>query len=206
MSALQQLTVLYVLVGTGCGVVVAMRRGRGGLADALLVVPLWPLYGPFLLTQVERQTLSDPLRHARDLPLASLLPNPSTAGLLTMRLAAVEAKVREIHVLLAQPGFSEADATSRAHELEGQGDALAASMAQGRVQSIRRLRQLRERFARELSEVGELVAQLRVHAEVVRLAGADAAMPRELTNQIMARVDALGAVLDDDSRAAGKSS
>jgi hypothetical protein len=203
-----ELALFYAIVGIGCGMAYVFRSGvsRWAMGDAALLVGLWPLYGPFLLLNAPATTQSknvlDALKQADGTPLSALLPDPKTATLLTTRLGAAESKVREIEALLRQPEFSEETAIARAKELEERGDTLAASMAQGRVQNIRRLRGLRDRFARELTEVGELLAQLRVQAELVRLSGAPESNSRDLTTLLIARVEGLGAILDDDARAA----
>jgi hypothetical protein len=205
---LQELAIFYLVVGIGCGVAFVIRMGRAqaSLSDAILLVAFWPLYGPFLFLSAPAPTpprsILDALKKADGTPLSALLPDAATATMLSERLTAAESKVREIEALLRQPEFSEEAAIARMKELEERGDTLAASMAQGRVQNIRRLRGLRDRFARELTEVGELLAQLRVQAELVRLSGAPEANSRDLTTLLIARVEGLGAILDDDARAA----
>ncbi len=202
---LMELGFLYLLIGVGCGGALLVRS-RERLADAVLLFLLWPLYGPFILMRPDIGTSSgsdsqflDALHRADGTPLSALLPDETTARALAARLAAASRKVAEIDGLLRQPDFSEEAAQSRANELEKSGDTFAASMAGTRVQHIRRLRALRDRFARELLEVGELLAQLRVQAELVRLAGAPDSGSRDLITLLLARVEGLGSILDEEA-------
>jgi hypothetical protein len=57
---------------------------------------------------------------------------------------------------------------------------------------------MRDRFARELDEVGELLDQLITQAELVRLAGSADASAAELVREIVSRVEGLDQMLDDD--------
>ena len=65
------------------------------------------------------------------------------------------------------------------------------------MQNIRRLRAIRDRYARELDEVGELLAQLTTQVEVVRLAGSADASAADLVRELLARVEGLDEMLDD---------
>jgi hypothetical protein len=106
-------------------------------------------------------------------------------------------KVREIDGLLERPEFDEGRASARVLELEREGSSSALGTAKSRVQNIRRLRHLRDRFARELVDVEELLAQLTTQAEVVRLAGVPDSETRDLVQEILSRVEGLDSLLDD---------
>src|SRR5256885_471674 len=82
------------------------------------------------------------------------------------------------------------------YALVGFGSALAHTGV--RVQNIRRLRLLRDRFVRELDEVRELLAQLTTQAEVVRLAGVADDSAASLVRELVYRVEGLDQVLDHD--------
>lgn len=207
---LLELGILYGLIGLGCAVVLWVRRADtgGGVVDALLLAGFWPIYGPFLLARLHGDD-DDPkgsevafvaaLRRARGTPLAALLPDERTVRALGRRLRVAAGKVKEIDEILAQPEFQERDAIARQRELEKRGASeYATSTASIRIQNIRRLRGLRNRFARELDEVEELLSQLRTQAEVVRLAGAPDAGMRDLIQELVSRVEGLDRMLDDD--------
>ena len=203
-----EFAVLYLLVGAGCALLVLVRRtGPGRFAEAPLVLAFWPLYGPFLLGARERTTdagessFLDALARVEGTPLAALLPDRTTVRVLSERLRQAAFRMGEIDRLLAQPGFSEADTRRRVDELERRGDERSAAAARGRLQNLERMRHLRDRFARELDEVRELLAQLRVQAEVLRLSGGPGDASRELMEEIVCRVEGLDAVLADETQA-----
>ncbi|MBI5535877.1 MAG: hypothetical protein HY898_24370 [Deltaproteobacteria bacterium] len=207
---LLELGLLYALIGVGCGVAVMVCRPRGErhLVDAVLMTGLWPVYGPFVLASArgidEAQTGSEvaflvALRRAGGTPLAVLLPDQATVRALARRLRVAQSKVDEIDGLLKRPEFDERDALARCAELkERSASECAQSSAGMRVQNIRRLRGLRDRFSRELDEVGELLVQLRTQADVVRLAGAPDAETRDLVQEIISRVEGLDRMMDDE--------
>jgi hypothetical protein len=220
---LTELTTVYLLVGFGCAVASLVHRrasgaGRttpadraavaGRAADALLLAILWPLYGPFLLLKLQGRDHAGTgaeaafvvaLRRARGTPLGALLPDESTAHGLGQRLRVAADKVAEIDSLLRRPEFSEPATVTRLEELRRRDATECALAAAGiRLQNIRRLRAMRDRFARELDEVGELLEQLTTQAELVRLAGTADASSAELVRELVSRVEGLDQMLDDD--------
>jgi hypothetical protein len=180
---LVDLALLYGVVGAGCAVVaLACRRP----VDALLLLPLWPLYGPFALTRSPAPPAS---------PLRVLLPEPSMIEALERRVAEGGRRVAEIAATLDRPEFSERDAAARVAELEA--GAPSAAHARSRLDNIRRLAALRRSFELELEEASELLAQLTTQAEVVRLVGAQPGT-RELVTDIAARVEGLDHMLAEE--------
>jgi hypothetical protein len=205
---LSELALLYFLVGLGCTCAFLVRRGRTeGLAtlvaDAALLVPFWPLYGPFVLlrTKESREELPSYLaaREESGSPLSELLPDRELARAIDRRLALARSRVDEIDGLLDRPEFSEREAARRHQELLEAGDDRAAVTAQSRLASIGRLRDLRERFARELTEIEEILAQLHVQAELLRLAGDDEeTASRDLVGELVTRIESLDEMLGDE--------
>ena len=207
---LAELGALYLLCGVGCAALAMLRPARPWTraCDGLLMVLLWPLYGPFFLAQrgdsdgegsASEIAFLAALRRAAGTPLAALLPDSATARALARRLRVASGKVQEIDELLGRQEFDEGEALTRARELRERGASeCAQSTLAIRVQNIRRLRGLRDRFARELDEVRELLVQLTTQAEVVRLAGAPDADARELVQELVSRVEGLDRMLDDD--------
>jgi hypothetical protein len=177
-----ELAVLYLLIGSCSAIaLLAMAKERKSrMLDAAILLPFWPLYGPFLLI-------------GRAAPMIAL---PSTMiAPLAERLTMAKARITEIDRLLAQPELDERSARARLDELLARGDDRAAASVQSRLTSIERLRRLRQRFDRELTEIDELLAQLRVQSEVLRLAGGVEGNSRELVDEIASRVDGLEAIL-----------
>jgi hypothetical protein len=220
---LGELAVIYLVVGLGCAVAALVHRraaaaaagsgdargsAPGRVADALLLATLWPLYGPFLLLKLQGRdhagTGADAafvvaLRRARGTPLGALLPDEGTVVALGQRLRVAADKIVEIDGLLRRPEFSEAATVARLEELKRRDATECALAAAGiRLQNIRRLRAMRDRFGRELDEVGELLEQLATQAELVRLAGAADASSAELVRELVSRVEGLDQMLDDD--------
>jgi hypothetical protein len=206
-----EFALLYALIGTGC--VAALFMGVGSphrAVDLVLMLVIWPLYAPFLLGRPgasvrakDRSDFLDAIDRAEGTSLAALLPSPATASGLNDRLIAAEHRVAEIESLLRQPDFDEAAAEARARELEDRSETLASSIASARMKNIRQLKQMRDRFNRELSEIRELLAQLRLQAEMVRLAGSADGGSREVVRMLLARVEGLGAILDAEGNGTG---
>jgi hypothetical protein len=209
---LSELVLFYLLVGGGCGIAVVALKGASPPAflDAAIIVPLWPLYGPFLLAQTagvatDPAASNDVLRalaKVKGTPLAAFLPDETAGRALAQRIRGAGERIAEIDALLAQPEFSEADALAR-HDEFREKDAQVAGAALKRVQNIRRLRALRDRFSRELDQVSELLKQLRIQAEVVRLSGTSQDGVRELVQELLARVEGLDEVMELDEPRAG---
>lgn len=186
-----ELLLVYGVVGVACaGTLLLAQRGR--ILDAFLLLGFWPLYGPFLIMGA-----ISPVDEA-DL-LGKLLPGDDAHRALNERLALAQGRVKEIDALLQRPDFSVEQTEVRQKRLLDAGDDRAAASARARLDNIHRLVALRTRFSRELTEVDELLAQLRVQSEVVRLAGRVDDGTRDLVNEIMCRVEGLDAILADDT-------
>lgn len=182
-----ELLAAYGVFGITCALtLVFVAKGR--LADAALLVPFWPLYGPFLVLGALEPT-------KRESGFEHLLPDRIAMSRLHERMALARGKVSRIDALLAQPDFSPSATAARHASLLASGDERAAASAAARLENIRRLERLRERFTTELVELEELLAQLGVQSEVVRLAGASNEETRLLVEQIESRVEGLDAIL-----------
>lgn len=209
---LEVLGIFYALVGVGCAAALLSRSGGKPDIDALLVLALWPLYAPFVFSQHGVQEvreaarapddLLDALRRARQAPLAQLLPGEDAGQQLAQRLEIAARRVEEIDGLLDKPEYSRAAAARRQQELLDAGDQSSAKMIESRLQIIERLGEMRERFSREINQISELITQLQLQAEVVRIAGSEGTAP-ELVDEIMARVHSLDALLSDDELSLG---
>ena len=205
--SLTELAFLYALVGIGCTfALIAARRRATSPLDAGLLTVFWPLYGPFILVQSAPHTqaespsthhLADSIRRAQRTPFGDLLPDPALAARLAERLDFAARKRDEIDHLLTLPDFSEADAETRREASLDRPDSRAAAVAHSRLSNIRRLRRMRDQFAMELDEIQSLITQLRVHAEVLRIAGVHGAEGQDLVDELIARVEGLDAVLDE---------
>jgi hypothetical protein len=193
------LAIGYLVVGAVAAL--AWLARRGAVVDALLLVPIWPMYAPVLLLASgdrdgERQLLRA-LGRAASTPLGSILPDAATGRALGRRLRAATARLRDIDAVLARPDFDAGAAQLRIAELTERGaPAGVVATAELRVQTIERVRGLRQRFAAELDEVRELVAQLVAQAELVRLAGSGDDAATELVHELVARVEGLDHLME----------
>jgi hypothetical protein len=197
------LCTVYVLTGAACALA---ARSRAPLGDLVLLALLWPLYGPFLLTSgaptARERDLARALRQVAGTPLGRLLPDRGSVQALERALREAALRVREIDAVLARPEMGEEATLAQLRALEeafGSPETRAALAL--RLQSIRQLRELRERFARRLTEVDALLAQLLAQVEVLRLGAGEPARD-DLVAPLLAQVEALAEMLEDGRRSA----
>lgn len=221
---LTQLGILYGLIGVGCAAALSAKlRAIPPTWEVVLLAAAWPLYGPFVLMQIEEHVapksspthathaaphpahddLSEALRRAQDAPLAQLLPDAETGRELGRRLDVAAQRVAEIDRLLSQNAYCLEAATRRKQRLRSTGDERAARMVDDRLRIIRRLQRMREEFVHEINQVTEIVTQLHIQAEVVRIAGATDAETRELVEELVCRMQGLEEMLEEESLRAG---
>ena len=189
----------YVAIGGVVAIVIGIVRGRPGIGDALLLVGMWPLWGPLALARGDRDQrehqLLTALARAQSSPLAAMLPDAEAARVLGSRLREASQRLVDLDTVLARPDFDPATAAQRAKDLANRGALAAAATAELRVKTLGHLRTLRERYRTELDEVNELIAQLVTQAELVRLQPAIAHSSAELVHELVARVEGLGDLL-----------
>jgi hypothetical protein len=197
------LVAIYALAGAAC-LAAALHRGRAGLADVLLLLAVWPLYAPFVLlappdhTSSREEALLRALRQVSGTPLARLLPDRAAVRALGRSLRAAARRLAEIEALLGRPEMAEEAALADLRGAEEPAGSIEARATLGlRVQNIRHLKHLRERFARRLCEVDALLAQLLTQVEVLRLGGPADAPGEALVGELLSRVEALGEMLED---------
>jgi len=206
-----ELAAVYFVVGAGAASSFLAMSWRGAsekgtlLLDSTILLPFWPLYGPFVLLRdvaIPRQESSEAPSKASmpamDAVLSELLPDAAMARALDERLGEAQSRIVEIDRLLGLQDFSKAAANRRYEELKDRGDSRAAATARRRLAAIGRLEDLRQRFANELTEIDETLAQLRVQAEVVRLSGSAGGSRdhTELIDELVIRMESLEAMLE----------
>jgi hypothetical protein len=209
--SLLDLALLYAVAGLGCAAVV-FRRTRGDarrrFASAALAVPLWPVWAPLaLVPDPPRRTpaagrvarIDAELQHALDAsrgsPFAILLPDEAAERIRReVRLAA--ARIDELDEVLAQPGFDRGEADRRVSALTEAGHPRALRTAVLHRDNVARLEALRERHARALDELGELVAALRSQLVLARYAGSSPEGVGGIVTELWARVESLGEAVD----------
>ncbi len=216
--------ILYVLVGVGCTAVAITRHNLRKPIDLSLLVLFWPIYGPFVLTNPQDKSAApnpadipirqqpgqnqvghtveevfDALRRAADAPMASLLPDLDTGRRLASRLDVAHKHIDEIDKLLTRQPYDETAALERQRTLRDGGDERSAAMIDSRIQIIRRLQTLRARFSQETNQISELLTQLQLQAELVRIAGTTNDDTRELVLELVSRIQGLDAFMDEVS-------
>jgi hypothetical protein len=233
--SLADLAIVYLVLGACCGVAIYRAspepRARAA-ASAAVAVPLWPLWAPIALTARrgaparhaqggEAARIEAALRECVDAcaagPLESLLPRDAAEriGAGVRRAADRHA---ELGVLLARPDFDLAAAARRVAELERAGaSARAVATARLHQDNVRRLHALRDRDARAMGELADLVQALRTQLTLARfgalgadLDGGAAGPPATASGQdiggivaeVWARVEGLGAAMEGDLDAA----
>jgi hypothetical protein len=184
---LLELALLYVLIGVGACALSA-RRGRGGAGDLALMLLLWPMLAPVLLTAPgpggppqageapELAGLLDALRSVQGTRVAPLLPAPDRLAPLGSRLRALELRAGELEEVLRQ------------RQVSGEDPEEAASHG--------RLAAMLEETRREREGLVALCRRLRAQILVVRFSGADEGDVRELAAELLGRVEGARAAVD----------
>lgn len=209
--SLVDLAVLYGLAGLGCAALV-YRRSRGSprrrVASAALALPLWPVWAPLALVpdppprvpatgrvaRIEAE-LEHALAASRGSPFAILLSEDAAERIRQeVRLAA--SRIAELDEVLAQPGFDRAEADRRVGALTVEGSPRALRTAVLHRDSVAQLEGVRERYARAIDELGELVAALRSQLVLARFAGSSPEGVGGIVTELWARVEGLGEVMD----------
>jgi hypothetical protein len=220
---LVELTTLYAIVGAGSAVALLARTRRDTeVLDLFLLLTLWPLFGPFLMMREvdeERPGRADATRAAAatrvspseddadfDLRGAAVLLEDGDGSSdggdarpgvrdLEQRLERARSRRDALDELLARPRFDADSVEARCAALREQGATRAAVAASRRLEMIERLRELRREYDVQLTEIRELVAQLHVQTELVRIAGRDADTDRVI-DDLVERVEELDAMLE----------
>lgn len=204
-------------------------RPRAAVAAAL-ALPLWPLWAPIALTSSRSRPAAswasavDPHARAARSPvstaaahveaalregveacagtsLEALLPRDAAA-----RIAAEVKRAAERHAeltsVLGREGFDLGAAERRVGDLEAS-RASARSLATARLhlENVKRLAALRDRDARALEELADLVQALRTQLTLARFAGSSVEGVGGIVSEVWARVEGLGAALSGDDLA-----
>ena len=213
--SLLDLLALYALLGVACAVAIVRRSpGRRGLFHALLAVPLWPIWGPLLLTSPREDlrrrlhggtdavrriesALCEAMEAARGSQLSALLP----AEAVTNIVSAVETSDRrrvELDSVLGRPGFDLISARERVEALSRQAATpRATATARLHLTNVQRLHSMRERDARSLVDLAELVEALRTQLVLARFAGSSVEGVGDIVTEMWARVEGLGEAMED---------
>ncbi|HEU5058556.1 MAG TPA: hypothetical protein VFU21_18615 [Kofleriaceae bacterium] len=194
------LAIPYGVVGA-CGAVLSLVAGeRRSVADAFLLLVVWPVYAPFVLTRgAGSSSLPGAAPGGAEHPLVAVLPDRATLAAVERRLGVARERIADIARLLARPELCEARARARVEALErAAASAEAIAGARSRLASIERLRLLQDRFQREIEQVGEALIELETQAELVRLVGAEDPAMADVLRELGARSESLSLMLAEE--------
>jgi hypothetical protein len=222
--SLRDLAAIYLVLGVACAVAIyrtSPERGVSALASAALAVPLWPLWGPVVLTSTKRPPApalsalspSSPVAGAAarieaalregvavcaGTSLEALLPRDA-ADRISAEVHRAARRHDELSALLGREGFDRAAAEARLAELtRAEASARALSTARLHLDNVRRLGAMRDRDARALDELADLMQALRAQLVVAQFEGAQAEGAGGIVSEMWARVEGLGVALGDD--------
>ena len=220
--SLLDLGILYLVVGLACAVAVYRASPPGGsrVGSAALAVPLWPLWAPIVLTSARGAPACDEaplaampatpvgeaaariqaaLREATETcagsALATLLPREA-ADRISTEVARAAGRHAELTALLGREGFDRAAAEARVQTLSQPGASpRALATARLHLDNVRRIAALRDRDARALDELRDLVGALQAQLALARFAGTQVEGTSGIVSEMWARVEGLGAAL-----------
>lgn len=218
--SLRDLAILYLVLGLACSV--AIFRGSHesrpkAVLSAALALPLWPIWGPIVLTSAQRShtaltetsnistaaalaRVQSALREGIDActgtSFEALLPK-SAAARIESEVSRAAARHAELCSILQREGFSEQTALARVRDLEqGGASPRAVSTARLHLENVRRLAAMRDRDARALDELSDLVQALRTQLVLARYAGSSVEGVGGIVAEVWARVEGLSAAMD----------
>ena len=218
--SLADLASLYLLVGLACAVAIyrtSPEPRTRAVASAALAVPLWPLWAPIALTGRTGQRASAPQGDAAKRVIAALeegveacagtpleaLLSREAASRIAAEVTRAASRHFELEELLLRDGFGVRDAEARVAEVERRGASPRALLpARLHLDNVRRLVSLRDRDARALEELADLVQALRTQLVLARFAGSPVAGASGIVSEVWTRVEGLGAAIEaqDESR------
>jgi len=207
---LVDLGLLYAGVGVACAVSLYRRsneRDRSSLVNALIAVPLWPIWAPIAWTarpeplysgakaseRVERirSSLDEAVELVRGSPLERMLGRES-AQAIADEAERLSARNDELVELLSRDEFDVEAASRRLEALEAaRASPRVCSSARLHLENIRRLRRLAESEARALEELAALVSALRTELMVVKLSGSSAEGVDDIVRDLSAHIEGL---------------
>jgi hypothetical protein len=222
--SLRDLAILYLVAGLACAVAVYRSSNESrprAAAAAALAVPLWPVWAPIALTSGQRtaaalrlctavaaarvkSALREGVEACAGTSFEALLSRDA-AGRIDAEVTRAAARHAELDALLRRDGFDEGAAAERVAELEKSGASVRAlATARLHLENIKRLRGMRDRDARALEELADLVQALRTQLVLARFAGSSVEGVGGIVSEVWARVEGLGAAIDAQGDAAAE--
>jgi hypothetical protein len=209
-----ELLIAYLAVGTA-GAVFSLRarevRTRAAYASAALMVPLWPLWAPFVFnaehetgnasqgslgTKRFEQALREAVRLAAGTPLESFFSRHVAARVEGAVSRAIE-RAGALAALAKREGADRESALRRVEELEARGAApRVVATARLQLETAQRLATVVARDQQALTELAELLDALCMHLALARHAGSGTEGVDGLVTEVWARLEVLGTTLE----------
>ena len=215
--SLRDLAILYLVAGLACAVAVyrsSTESGPKAVAAAALAVPLWPIWAPIALTASHRvpsasvrlgataaaarmeSALREGVEACAGTSFEALLSREA-ATRIQAEVTRAASRHAELDALLRRDGFDDVAAAARVAELEQtRASTRALATARLHLDNVRRLRAMRDRDARALEELADLVQALRTQLVLARFAGSSVEGVGGIVSEVWARVEGLGAAID----------
>lgn len=218
--SLRDLLIIYAIIGLACSVAIfqgSPQKNTSSALSAALALPLWPIWAPIVLSTAQRNTaalsqtaalgtaaalsrVQSALREGMDASAGTsfeaLLPK-SAAARIENEVARAACRHNELCAILKREGFSESCAQERVRDLEQSGASpRAISTARLHLENVRRLMAMRERDARALEELADLVQALRTQLVLARYAGSTVEGVGGIVSEVWARVEGLSVAMD----------
>ena len=185
--------------------VAMIRRSRRSPVDAVLLVVLWPLYLPVLLSEgaafptgqrraasavlaTEHEEMKKALGSVSDPTVARLLPSTEHIQKLFDHVRSLDEKVKELDEVLSRDELDLGKATRALREAEAKGGP-SQKHAESVLASVRRLLSLRDRAMRERDELLSLSRRLRLAVTVLRFSGGAEEDVGGIVAEIVGRVE-----------------
>jgi hypothetical protein len=225
--SLRDLAILYLVAGLACAVAVYRSSAESGpraAAAAALAVPLWPIWAPIALTSSRsaavasvrlgtaaaaarmESALREGVEACAGTAFEALLSRDAAARI-QVEVTRAASRHAELDALLRRDGFDDVAAASRVAELEhARASSRALATARLHLDNVRRLRAMRDRDARALEELADLIQALRTQLVLARFAGSSVEGVGGIVSEVWARVEGLGAAIDAHEIAASEDS
>ncbi|MDD9965832.1 MAG: hypothetical protein OXR73_06375 [Myxococcales bacterium] len=206
---LLNLIVLYLLMGLVCAVAIRRREPeRGGLWAAVVAVPLWPLWAPFVLAEERPKGAVVELPSARieaalregvqaaDGTALDVMLNGAASERISRTVRRVAARLSEVRTLLARPEFDLLSARQRVEQTQARDGARALATARLQLANAERLHAMATRDEQALDELADLTEALRTQLLMIRLSGSSADAIGDIVSDLWTRLEALHETMD----------
>ena len=191
--SLRDLAILYLVAGLACAVAVYRSSTESGPRAAAAAARM-------------ESALREGVEACAGTAFEALLSRDAAARI-QVEVTRAASRHAELDALLRRDGFDDVAAASRVAELEqARASSRALATARLHLDNVRRLRAMRDRDARALEELADLIQALRTQLVLARFAGSSVEGVGGIVSEVWARVEGLGAAIDAHEIAASEDS